>query len=85
LATAKAQPADHGRIENWAVTWASDTVLASQEAFAGASFAPTADGDNWNITFADRDAYLRSQDALKRKQLAKGGARLAGLLNAIWP
>ena len=31
------------------------------------------------------DAYLRHQDAIKRKQLAKGGARLAEILNAIWP
>jgi hypothetical protein len=85
LAAARAQPADHGRVENWSVTWASDTVLASQEAFAGAAFAPTADGKKWTVTFADRDAYLRSQDAIKRRQLAKGGARLAKLLNAIWP
>ena len=85
LAAAKTQPADHGRVENWSVAWASDTVLAGQEAFAGATFAPTADGKKWTVTFADHDAYLRSQDAIKRKQLAKGGARLAGLLNAIWP
>jgi hypothetical protein len=85
LAMARAQPADHGRIENWSVAWASDTVLASQEAFGGAMFALTSDGANWDVTFADRDAYLRSQEALKRKQLARGGARLAGLLNAIWP
>lgn len=85
LAAAKAQPADHGRVENWSVAWASDTILASQEAFAGATFAPTADGKRWTVSFADRDAYLRSQDAIKRKQLAKGGARLAELLNTIWP
>ena len=26
-----------------------------------------------------------AQDEIKRKQLAKGGARLAEILNAIWP
>jgi len=39
----------------------------------------------WSVAFDDHSAYLRSQDAIKRKQLAKGGARLAELLNAIWP
>ena len=39
----------------------------------------------WSVVFDDHDAYLRSMDAIKRKQLAKGGARLAELLNAIWP
>jgi S1/P1 Nuclease len=85
LTLARAQPADHGRIENWSVAWGSDTVLTAQRAFAGTSFAPNADHTKWTVTFADRDAYLRSQDALKRKQLAKGGARLAALLNTIWP
>jgi len=85
LALARAQPADHGRIENWSVIWGSDTVLAAQQAFAGATFAPTPDGKKWTITFVDRSAYLRSQAAMQRKQLAKGGARLAALLNAIWP
>jgi hypothetical protein len=39
----------------------------------------------WNVAFDDHVAYLRSMDAIKRRQLSKGGARLAELLNAIWP
>jgi hypothetical protein len=34
---------------------------------------------------ADRAAYWTKQDELKRDQLAKGGARLAQVLNSIWP
>jgi hypothetical protein len=30
-------------------------------------------------------AYLRKIDTIKREQLAKAGARLAAILNAIWP
>jgi hypothetical protein len=30
-------------------------------------------------------SYLRLMDEIKRKQLAKGGARLAEILNTIWP
>lgn len=83
LAVAKALPPDHGRVENWSVIWASDTVLVAQEAFSGATFAPN--GSKWTIGFDNRDAYLRAVDAIKRRQLAKGGARLAAVLNAIWP
>ena len=39
----------------------------------------------WTVVFDDHDAYLRSMDAIKRRQLAKGGARLAEIFNAIWP
>ena len=85
LAMARSQPADHGRVENWSTAWATDTVLVGQAAFAGANFELTPDGKQWTVTFADRDAYLRSQDTIKRKQLAKAGARLAELINAIWP
>jgi hypothetical protein len=34
---------------------------------------------------AYQGAYLASADTIKRQQLAKAGARLAELLNAIWP
>jgi hypothetical protein len=39
----------------------------------------------WTVAFDDHTAYLRTQDEIKRKQLAKGGARPAELLNTIWP
>ena len=81
---AQSEPRDRGRIENWSVAWATDTVLAAQEAFSEATFAPGSNG-KWTITFPDRNAYLRAADALKHKQLAKAGARLAELLNTIWP
>jgi hypothetical protein len=38
----------------------------------------------WAVVFDDHAKYLQSMDAIKRQQLAKGGARLAELLNAIW-
>jgi hypothetical protein len=81
---ASAVPLDHGRIENWSVIWASDTVLTAQEAFAGARFAKGT-GDKWTMTFADHAAYVRAQDAIKLKQMAKAGARLAEIMNTIWP
>ena len=91
LADASALPASQGPIESWPAAWASDTILVSHDAFAGLNFrlAETHPGNppsnKWTVLFEDHIAYLRWQDAIKRKQLAKGGARLAELLNAIWP
>jgi hypothetical protein len=72
-----------GPVENFAVTWASDTVRASHSAFAGMTFTRTGN-QHWLAHFDDATRYLENQDRLKRAQLAKGGARLAQLLNAIW-
>jgi hypothetical protein len=85
LAIAKSEPRNRGRIENWSVAWATDTILAAQEVFSEATFKPNLAGRGWTVSFPDYDAYVRSADALKRKQLAQAGARLAELLNAIWP
>jgi hypothetical protein len=81
---AQAVGATNGPVENFAVIWANDTVMASHLAFAGPTFTGTGHG-HWAIHFSDRAAYWTSQDGLKRDQLAKGGARLAQLLNAVWP
>jgi hypothetical protein len=84
LVAAKSVPPSLGSVEEWPAAWASDSVLVSRVAFAGASFA-RAPHDHWTVTFEDRDAYMRSKDAIQRQQLAKAGARLAQLLNAVWP
>jgi hypothetical protein len=84
LTAARGQPPSSGNIEDWPVAWASDTIVASHDAFAGARFKQISP-HHWSVTFDDRDAYLASQDRIQRTQLAKGGARLAELLNAIWP
>jgi hypothetical protein len=89
LEAARSVPPSQGPIEDWPVIWASDTILVARDAFAHLSFVPINPVPplyaKWSVVFDDHDAYLRSMDAIKRKQLAKGGARLAELLNAIWP
>jgi hypothetical protein len=87
LADARSVPASQGAVESWPAAWATDTILVAQEAFKGLSFQPANPPPRakWTVTFDDHMAYLRSMDAIKRKQLAKGGARLAEILNAIWP
>jgi hypothetical protein len=82
---ARAVPPTPGAIGKWPAAWATDTIVASHEAFKGASFATGATADHWKVTFADLKTYQESRDALQRAQLAKAGARLAQLLEAIWP
>ncbi len=84
VAVARGVAADHGRIENWSAAWASDTILVAQEAMTGTTYAQTADR-KWTVAFVDRAAYLRAEEAIKLRQLAKGGARLAEIMNTIWP
>jgi hypothetical protein len=84
LSVAKSQPPSRGNAEDWPAAWASDTVLTGHDAFAGTEFKQTSP-EHWSVTFDDRSAYLSSEDKIKRQQLAKAGARLAELLNAIWP
>ena len=91
MAAAKLVPASQGPIEDWPAAWAGDTIQVSHEAFAGLTFAnnpsppPGATGPHWVVTFKDHAAYLLLMDQIKRQQLAKGGARLARILDAIWP
>ena len=83
LADARAVPPTPGPIKGWAASWASDTVKMAQMAFKDLTFfGPPHD---WTVTFADRQKYEQDADKIKRMQLAKGGARLAQLLNSIWP
>jgi hypothetical protein len=84
VAKAKAIPRTGGAFDGWAATWASDTVMAAHKAFQGLEFTGTG-AHKWSVRFDDRQAYVRAENQLKGEQLAKGGARLAALLNAIWP
>ncbi len=82
---AKAVAPTAGPVEGFAAIWASDTVMTSHAAFAGLTFSPAEQEGHWDVHFPKRTDYWNSQDDLKRDQLAKGGARLAQILNSIWP
>jgi hypothetical protein len=85
LPAAQAVPIDNSRLEEWSTAWATDTLKIAPQAFAGATYVKNVDKDGWAITFPDHAAYVQKRDDIKRQQLAKAGARLANLLNAIWP
>ena len=86
LADAQSQPATTGPIDGWPKIWATDTLHVAQDAFKSLKFSPTNVANyKWTVGFDDHMSYLRLMDEIKRKQLAKGGARLAEILNTIWP
>lgn len=64
--------------------WASESVIAAKKAFQGVTFT-NAGTQNWNVVFADRKTYISNRDTDQQAQLTKAGARLAEVLNAIWP
>lgn len=84
VTAARAEPQTSGPVEGWAAAWASDTVMKSHDAFTGITFTG-AGQHKWDAQFADADDYDEREHDLKHAQLAKGGARLAQLLNAIFP
>jgi len=81
LADAANVPATPDPIDGWAAIWASDTVMQARGAFNGLKF--TGPSGHWTVKFPD--SYDITAQTIKRKQLAKAGARLAQLLNKIWP
>jgi hypothetical protein len=87
LTAAKGVAVTPGDLTTWPAAWASDTIVASHAAFSGVSFTRTAmtKPGEWTAQFVDRDAYMNAKKTVQGTQLAKGGARLAQLLNAIWP
>ena len=67
-------------------SWASESVAAATVAYAGMSFAPdNEEAGDWDVQFADSSAYNKLTRRVQAQQLIKAGARLAALLNSIWP
>jgi hypothetical protein len=87
---AKQVAKDTDPVEDWSFAWATDTIKVAPQAFAGATFVRVEPSQQhreggWSIAFPDHAAYVTARDNIKKEQLAKAGARLGNLLNAIWP
>ena len=76
-----------GKIATWPTTWATGSVKAATKSFKGVTFGPSSPDHNgvnhWNGTLPS--SYDGAMSTAKKKQLTEGGARLAQLLQAIWP
>lgn len=92
LPLAKQVPPTSGSLRSWSATWASESIQVSHQVFSGLHFTmkpmPDANPENtpekWDVSGIDAD-YQRRADQIKIRQLAKAGARLAQLLETIWP
>ena len=66
--------------------WANESVAAARLAYNGMSFsAADPPNDGWNIHFADKNGYMADVTRVQAVQRIKAGARLAAILNSIWP
>lgn len=85
-ALAKDVPPATGNPDEWPVLWASESLLGARAAFDGLSFGARQQslrGPRWMATLpADYEARSLEQTRLN---VIKGGARLAQLLESIWP
>lgn len=71
-----------GDIELWSFSWASETLGEASNAFNGIVFS-NREGNVWTATLPA--GYNNTMNSTKKKQVVKAGARLAELLQKIWP
>jgi hypothetical protein len=84
LALAREVPKTPGALASWPEQWASESVGQAARALDGVSIGPRHDGA-WPAKLDDPAAYEASAERIKRLQIARAGARLAAVLNSLWP
>jgi hypothetical protein len=82
LAQARAIRPSSGPMTDWPAAWATETLGQAQLAFKGRKFGPKS-GSDWTVTLPA--SYNNTMSSIKKKQLTKAGARLAQILQTIWP
>jgi hypothetical protein len=84
---AKLVPVTAGPVSGWARAWASETVRVSRAAFAGLSFGAEENAGTYQPEWPvlEPAGYSTHRAALQKEQLVKAGARLAQLLEAVFP
>lgn len=86
VAWARQVPPTPGAVADWPALWASDTLQAARAAYAPLRFgAALGWPPRWPVLGGGEAARAAQREALQRRQLIKAGARLAQLLQAIWP
>lgn len=86
LAKARRVASTPNDLSTWPTAWAGETVRSSHIVFEGLSLQHDAiKPGHWTVEFEDRGEYAKRRGELQRQQLITAGARLAQLLNALWP
>lgn len=82
IAAARSVPPTSGADSSWPQQWASESVKEASLALSGLSFGPL-QGGHWTVRLPTD--YRREMRARKKEQLIRAGARLAQLLEDVWP
>jgi len=88
LADARRVPRTPGLAADWPRAWATDTLQAARQAYGGLRFGPVQGPPrHWPVLMGANQAagVVAERERLQRAQLVKAGARLAQLLQALWP
>jgi len=87
LDKARAVAPTPGDPSTWSAQWASDTIMTGKSAFDRLRFYgnPSAVRQPEWVVWDEDERYRADADAFKAGQVAKAGARLAQLLQALWP
>jgi hypothetical protein len=82
LALARKVAPTRGALFDWPAAWASQTLTQARQAFKGLQFGPEQSGQ-WTVALAC--SYDRQMTRTKKSQLTLAGARLAQILENLWP
>jgi len=83
LQEARAVPATAGLTSDWPVAWATDTIQAGKPAFQNVTFSPVDGQHRWHVVLGS--GYNQSRMDLQQGQVIKAGARLAQILEELFP
>jgi len=82
IAQARKVPRTHGSPPAWPAAWATETLARAREAYSGLAFGEEHGGE-WAVSLSC--GYYDRMTLAKKRQLTLAGARLAQLLQALWP
>lgn len=75
-----------GNIMAWSTLWANESIGVARNAFRPLQTGPeNMQAHQWPVAFEDRKAYLKYEHVVKDEQIARAGARLAQVLQQVWP
>ena len=76
-----------GEAMQWSAEWAGESTAQAALVYAPLQLGArtvTLAGAEWPATTAE-PAYRQAREAMQQAQLVKGGARLAQILQSLWP
>jgi hypothetical protein len=85
LSLSKTVAKSTGDIASWPSSWATETLQSSKMAYAdlGYTHAGARKTGDWVTSFPDRSAYVKQRNEIQKQEMAKAGARLAQIINAV--